>query len=90
MVNDKVRDKFEGACKDAKTLKNPDNATLGYLYGHYKQATAGDCNAPSPSIWDITSKAKYQAWSELRGMSEEVAMVNYTKKVRALKKAEEH
>ena len=88
MSNEKVRRKFDNACEDAKRIKNPDNQTLGYLYGHYKQATVGDCNIPSPSIWDIKNRAKYQAWTELNGMSSDLAMTKYTKKVKELKKDE--
>ena len=88
MSNEKTRCKFVDACEEAKKISNLDNQTLGYLYGHYKQATVGDCNIPSPSIWDIKNKAKYQAWKELHGMSSELAMTNYTKKVKELKKAE--
>ncbi len=86
MSGEKVVRKFQQACDDVKQYTGLDHATLGYLYGHYKQATVGDCTMSAPSMWDITGNAKYQAWLGLKGMSTELAMTRYTTKVKALRK----
>jgi acyl-CoA-binding protein len=67
---------FEQATEDSKTLSDrPSNDTLLQLYSLYKQATEGDVNVDPPANpFDFVSKAKYEAWSGLKGKTKEAAM----------------
>ncbi|KAJ0963826.1 hypothetical protein J5N97_028948 [Dioscorea zingiberensis] len=47
------------------------------LYGLYKIATEGPCNAPQPSAMKVTARAKWNAWQKLGVMSPEEAMQKY-------------
>ncbi|MBS1621744.1 MAG: acyl-CoA-binding protein [Bacteroidetes bacterium] len=77
---------FEKAVADSKNLATrPDNETLLQLYALYKQATEGDLNSEPPSNpFDFVAKAKYQAWSGLKGKSTEDAMTEYANLVTKL------
>lgn len=76
---------FENAQKAVTGLKErPDNAMLLRLYALYKQATAGDCGGERPGIMDFINRAKFDAWSELKGTSREAAMQAYVDLVREL------
>lgn len=56
------------------------------LYSLYKQATEGDSPAEGPSNpFDFVAKAKYNAWSELKGKTPENAMNDYIALVQKLK-----
>ena len=48
---------------------NLENNIKLYFYSYYKQATIGDCNIKSPSVFDITNKLKYEAWVKVKGTS---------------------
>ncbi len=77
---------FEQAVEDSKTLSDkPSNETLLNLYSLYKQATQGDVNVEAPGPFDFVAKAKYEAWSSLKGKSREAAMQEYIKLVENLK-----
>ena len=66
---------FEKAVEDSKSLPvKPSNETLLNLYSLYKQATEGDVNDETPAMFDFVAKAKYEAWSSLKGKSKEAAM----------------
>ncbi|MBI2841449.1 MAG: acyl-CoA-binding protein [Acidobacteria bacterium] len=80
--------KFEKAAKDVKALpKRPDNETLLKLYALYKQATAGDVSGGRPGIFDLEGRAKYDAWTKVKGTKNEDAMKSYVDVVEKLKKA---
>ena len=74
-----LKERFQKATEDSKTLKEkPSNDTLLQLYSLYKQATDGDINAEPPANpFDFVAKAKYEAWSALKGKSREAAMQEY-------------
>ena len=78
---------FEQATEDSKTLSDrPSNDTLLQLYSLYKQATEGDVNVDPPANpFDFVSKAKYEAWSGLKGKTKEMAMQDYIDLVGKLK-----
>ncbi|MEI9908916.1 MAG: acyl-CoA-binding protein [Bacteroidota bacterium] len=78
---------FEQAVEESKSLSvRPSNDTLLQLYSLYKQATEGDVNTDPPSNpFDFVSKAKYEAWVNLKGKSKEEAMHDYTDLVDKLK-----
>ena len=82
-----LKELFERAVAASKTLKEkPDNTTLLQLYSLYKQATEGDVNTEPPSNpFDFVNKAKYQAWVDLKGKSNEDAMQEYVSLVEKLK-----
>jgi diazepam-binding inhibitor (GABA receptor modulator, acyl-CoA-binding protein) len=79
---------FEQAVADSKSLsEKPSNEVLLQLYSLYKQSTEGDVTedkAPS-NPFDFVNKAKYNAWSELKGKSKEEAMQSYVDLVDKLK-----
>ncbi|KAE9399790.1 acyl-CoA-binding protein [Gymnopus androsaceus JB14] len=52
-----------------------------FFYKHYKQATIGDVNCARPGMLDFTGKAKWDAWKEVEGMSQEDAQIAYVKKL---------
>ena len=78
---------FEQATEDSKTLSDrPSNDTLLQLYSLYKQATEGDVNVDPPANpFDFVSKAKFEAWSGLKGKTKETAMQEYINLVGKLK-----
>lgn len=78
---------FDQAVADSKTLSDrPSNDTLLQLYSFYKQATEGDVNIDPPANpFDFVSKAKYEAWSNLKGKPKEEAMQEYIHLIEKLK-----
>jgi diazepam-binding inhibitor (GABA receptor modulating acyl-CoA-binding protein) len=69
---------FEDAQKRVKTLKStPSNETLLDLYALYKQATAGDAVGKRPGMMDFKGRAKFDAWTGRKGMSNQQAMEAY-------------
>jgi diazepam-binding inhibitor (GABA receptor modulator, acyl-CoA-binding protein) len=69
---------FDAAVADSKNLgQRPDNATLLRLYSLYKQATQGDNTQPKPGISDLVGRAKWDAWTGVKGMDREQAMQQY-------------
>lgn len=87
MIDMTVQDLFEKAVADSKELpERPSNDTLLQLYGLYKQATEGDVNIDPPSNpFDFVSKAKYEAWSSLKGKPSDEAKQAYIQLVNKLK-----
>ena len=82
-----IQQSFQQAVADSKTLsEKPDNDTLLQLYSLYKQGTEGDVNVEPPANpFDFVNKAKYNAWSELKGVSKDSAMQQYIDLVKKLK-----
>jgi len=82
-----VKSLFEKAVDDSKTLsQRPSNETLLQLYSLYKQATEGDVNTEPPANpFDFVAKAKYEAWSALKGKSIAEAQQEYINLVNKLK-----
>ena len=82
-----IQQQFTEAVAKSKTLSaKPDNETLLKLYSLYKQATEGDNTGEAPSNpFDIVAKAKYNAWSEVKGKTKEDAMKEYIDLVNKLK-----
>jgi diazepam-binding inhibitor (GABA receptor modulating acyl-CoA-binding protein) len=82
-----LKTRFEAAAASAKQAKTrPDNATLLKLYAYYKQATEGDAKGNRPGGFDFVGGAKFDAWSKLRGNSQDDAMTNYIKQVEKLER----
>ena len=78
---------FDQAAAESQNLsERPSNETLLQLYGLYKQATEGDVNVDPPSNpFDFVSRAKYDAWANLKGQTRETAMKEYVMLVNKLK-----
>ena len=77
--------KFKKAAKEVMELPlRPNDKILLRLYGLYKQATEGNIRGKRPGFSDVKGRAKYDAWSRLRGKSEEWAMQEYIKLVKEL------
>jgi diazepam-binding inhibitor (GABA receptor modulating acyl-CoA-binding protein) len=69
---------FDKAMADSKNLsERPDNATLLKIYALYKQASAGDNTEKKPGFSDMVARAKWDAWSQLKGTSRDDAMQKY-------------
>lgn len=76
---------FDKAAVQAKSLPvRPDNDTMLRLYSLYKQATAGDVSGKRPGFTDFVGRAKYDAWSALKGHTPEDAMRAYVDLVHSL------
>ena len=82
-----LKEQFEKAVTESKQLPSkPDNETLLKLYSLYKQSTEGDVNTEPPSNpFDFVNKAKYEAWTSLKGKTKEEAMQEYVALVENLK-----
>lgn len=82
-----IKAQFEQAVADSKSLsEKPSNETLLQLYSLYKQSTEGDVTGEAPSNpFDFVNKAKYEAWSGLKGKAKEDAMQEYIDLVNKLK-----
>ena len=81
-----LKENFEKAVADSKLLPSkPDNEILLQLYSLYKQATEGDINIDPPGMFEFVAKAKYDAWTKLKGTSSDDAMQQYIALVDSLK-----
>ncbi len=82
-----LKEEFELAAAESKSLgAKPSNETLLQLYSLYKQGSIGDNTAEPPSNpFDFVAKAKFDAWSSLKGKSTEEAMNEYINLVKKLK-----
>jgi diazepam-binding inhibitor (GABA receptor modulator, acyl-CoA-binding protein) len=81
-----LRSRFERAAEEAKSLpRRPGNDVLLKLYALYKQATMGDVTGKRPGFTDMVGRAKYDAWADRKGMSQDEAMQAYVDLVEELK-----
>ncbi len=77
--------KFADAQVRVKTLTTaPSNENLLQLYGLFKQGTVGDCSGKRPGAFDFKGRAKYDAWSKLKGKSGDDAKEAYVALVDSL------
>lgn len=73
-----LQEDFESAAERIKTLSTaPSNETLLDLYGLYKQGTEGDVSGKKPSRLNVRARAKYSAWEDRKGMSQDEAKQAY-------------
>lgn len=80
-----LQTKFDAAVAHSKNLsERPDNMTLLKLYALYKQASAGDNTEKKPGFTDMVARAKWDAWTLLKGTSSEDAMQQYIDRVDSL------
>jgi len=80
-----LKTQFEAAVANSKNLsERPDNATLLKLYALYKQASVGDNAEPKPGFSDMVGRAKWDAWSKLKGKATDGAMQQYIDLIESL------
>ncbi|MDB5868954.1 MAG: acyl-coA-binding protein [Polaromonas sp.] len=76
---------FDKAVADSRSLgERPDNATLLKLYALYKQGSGGDNTEKKPGFADIVARAKWDAWSQLKGTRQDAAMQQYVDLIQEL------
>jgi acyl-CoA-binding protein len=76
---------FEAAVADSVKLpQRPDNATLLKIYALYKQATLGDNTADKPGFSNLVGRAKWDAWSGVKGLESDEAKRRYVELIRSL------
>ena len=69
---------FDKALADSKHLsERPDNATLLRIYALYKQGSTGDNTEKKPGFSDMVARAKWDAWTKLKGTPTDDAMQQY-------------
>ena len=82
--------RFEQAAAEVTTLPEaPGDAVKLRLYALYKQGKEGDCTRPRPGIMDFVGKAKHEAWTALKGLSQAEAKEAYISLVEELKRGNE-
>ena len=54
------------------------------LYALYKQATKGDAHGNRPGITQMVKRVQWDAWQELKGMSQDEAKRQYADFVESL------
>ena len=80
-----TQEDFETASQRAQQLPTkPGNMVLLQLYALYKQATDGDVTGDRPGGCDCKAIAKYDAWTGLKGTSQEAARQQYVELVSEL------
>jgi len=80
-----LKSAFDAAVAGAHELsQRPDNMTLLKLYGLFKQSTDGDNTTPKPGFSDLVGRAKWDAWTALKGTSQTDAMQRYIDLVESL------
>ena len=76
---------FQKAVEEVKQLsKRPSNEQLLEIYALFKQATTGEVSGKRPSMLDLRGRAKFDAWSQKKGLSQEEAKAQYISLVRHL------
>jgi acyl-CoA-binding protein len=69
---------FDAAVARSKNLaERPDNPTLLKIYALYKQATQGDNAEKRPGFSDVVARAKWDAWTKLKGTAGDAARQQY-------------
>ena len=84
-----LKAEFDAAVNYVTTAKGsfkPSQDLKLTLYALFKQASAGDVKGKKPGMLDVVGRAKYDAWSKLKGTSAEDAMRGYIDTVEALKR----
>jgi diazepam-binding inhibitor (GABA receptor modulating acyl-CoA-binding protein) len=73
-----LEEKFASAQQRVKTLTSaPSNADLLELYALFKQASAGDVSGSRPGMFDLKGRAKFDAWTSKKGLSNDASMTQY-------------
>lgn len=81
-----LQEQFQQAQAESKNLpERPDNMTLLKIYALFKQGSSGDVQGERPGMTDFVARAKYDAWANLQGMSQDEAMQQYVDLIEELK-----
>jgi carboxylesterase len=76
---------FEDAVTRSRLLAvTPPESTLLDLYALYKQSSEGDAHSKRPGPLDVVGRAKYDAWSRVKGLNRDDAMRRYIALVASL------
>ena len=76
---------FESAVVSVVNLvTSPSNDEKLKIYSLYKQATFGDVNTAAPSFFDFAGSAKWKAWNELKGKTQDQSKIDYVDLVKIL------
>ncbi|WP_029921280.1 acyl-CoA-binding protein [Nevskia soli] len=82
-----LKAQFEKAQADVKTLtKRPGNEDMLTLYALFKQGSQGDVSGSRPGMLDMVGRAKFDAWTKLKGTGKDAALQKYIDKVAELLK----
>ncbi|KDR78839.1 hypothetical protein GALMADRAFT_244437 [Galerina marginata CBS 339.88] len=68
-----------GLPKDGPVKPSTDDQL--YFYKYFKQAKVGDNTTTRPGMLDFTGKAKWDAWTSVKGVSKEEAYKKYVDKL---------
>jgi diazepam-binding inhibitor (GABA receptor modulating acyl-CoA-binding protein) len=89
-MSDDLTQRFETASVEVTQLSEaPDNMAKLKLYALYKQATKGDVDGSRPGMMDFVGRAKWDAWNEFKGKSQDEAKEAYIAYVEELKAADQ-
>ena len=81
-----LKSRFEQAVAESKQLPDkPDNMTLLKIYALFKQASTGDVDSARPGFTDMVGRAKFDAWTAIKGKTGDAAMKEYTALIDSLK-----
>ena len=69
--------KYSEIVKTEKPIKDVDNNIKLKFYSLFKQTTVGNINTSRPGMFDISGKAKWDAWKSRENMEKEEAMSEY-------------
>ncbi|MGA7687988.1 MAG: acyl-CoA-binding protein [Jiangellales bacterium] len=76
---------FTQAQQDVQAMSDdPGNEAKLKIYALYKQATSGDASGKKPGRFDMVGRAKYDAWSKVKGLSSDEAKQQYVDYARSL------
>ncbi len=83
-----LKERFDEAVNYIQTAEGnfqPSNELKLEFYGLYKQATEGDVHGKKPGMMDLVGRAKYKAWENVKGLSQEEAMERYVERLDRLR-----
>lgn len=67
----------DAVARVSQLSQDPGNEVKLKLYALYKQATQGDVEGKRPGFTNPVGRAKYDAWTEVSGLSAEEAEAAY-------------
>jgi len=84
-----LEQKFKALCETIQSLPKEGpiqfpNETKLKFYSYFKQVNEGNVSTPQPYFYQVTERAKWDAWNSVKDMSKEDAMqayINEMKKV---------
>ncbi|HEY4178529.1 MAG TPA: acyl-CoA-binding protein [Kofleriaceae bacterium] len=69
--------RFADAQAKIKPVTGLGNDVMLEMYALYKQATTGDVAGSRPGMLDLRGRAKYDAWTKIKGTTKDGAMEKY-------------